>query len=260
MNETWRSVVGCDGTYAVSSLGRVRGARGAILKQAQNSRGYCIVCVGKTRRVHRLVAEAFIPNPQGLLQINHKNFDKQDNRVENLEWCTSLHNVQHAQQAGRYSPYFRQSGKLSPAQVQDMRIARRDKFSLSVVAEYFKVHVSTVKAITDSMAWKAPPSTARIVDLGFYDALHRLRQARRCGPHGPTGPRTPRPAHKELITAWEEGLTLAEIAARFNISPSLAFTITRALPARPHPRPRSRPHPKINLMDCLSTWVDTPAP
>ena len=109
-HEVWRDVVGFEGQYMVSSLGRVKrvphvriGVRKVILhgekliKQQADSWGYMRAWLGtrkngKCYTVHRLVAIAFLPNPNNLPQINHKNSDKQDNRVENLEWCTPAYN------------------------------------------------------------------------------------------------------------------------------------------------------------------------
>ena len=69
-----------------------------FLKHNHDADGYCIITLnhhGKkyTRKIHRLVAEAFIPNPNNLPEVNHKNKDRADNRVENLEWCDRISNL-----------------------------------------------------------------------------------------------------------------------------------------------------------------------
>lgn len=70
---------------------------GKPLKGSFTSAGYMRACYnGKLYYVHRLVATKFLPNPNNLPQINHKNMDKSDNRVENLEWCDNGHNVRHS--------------------------------------------------------------------------------------------------------------------------------------------------------------------
>ncbi len=85
---------------SVDTDGNVWGSRGSILKPQLAKEGYYKVSTweegkGRVRQIHRLVAETFIPNPNGYKEVNHKNGDKTDNRVENLEWCNRQMNVDH---------------------------------------------------------------------------------------------------------------------------------------------------------------------
>lgn len=99
--EIWKEINGADG-YFVSSEGRVRhGER--ILKPAVHGVDYLELNLGRRRhkKVHRLVAEAFIPNPDGLPEVNHIDGDKNNNTVENLEWVSHRKNVLHSFEIGR---------------------------------------------------------------------------------------------------------------------------------------------------------------
>lgn len=118
MQEIWKDVKNYEGLYEISNLGNVRsldkiinGAnqfgckyknrkKGKILKQHINKQGYKKVILvnnnkAKNFQVHRLVAEAFLPNPSNLPQVNHKDENKQNNCVENLEWCNSSYNINY---------------------------------------------------------------------------------------------------------------------------------------------------------------------
>ena len=101
--EIWKDIQGYEGLYQVSNLGNVKNKIQPYLKQEKiykkfsNSNGYLFVGLRKDKKrkfkyIHRLVAEAFIPNPNNLLQINHKDENKQNNCVNNLEWCTNKYN------------------------------------------------------------------------------------------------------------------------------------------------------------------------
>lgn len=102
--EEWRDVRGYTGVYQVSNLGRVRRVAPdstRVLKPWRHNAGYSCVTLSLNKKeskplVHRLVAEAFLPNPANKPQINHINGVKTDNRVTNLEWCSNRENALHS--------------------------------------------------------------------------------------------------------------------------------------------------------------------
>ena len=95
--EEWRPVVGYEGLYEVSNTGQVINIKtGHILKQHKDKDGYWVLSLKrdkyKTYFAHRLVAQAFIPNPDNLPMVNHKDEDKSNCMVDNLEWCDAKYN------------------------------------------------------------------------------------------------------------------------------------------------------------------------
>ena len=105
--EIWRDIPGYEGLYQVSNLGNVKSLNWKSTGREKNlylkphNKGYYQVELAKNGRkktfvVHRLVALAFIENPNGFSCINHKDEDKHNNCVENLEWCTASYNVKYS--------------------------------------------------------------------------------------------------------------------------------------------------------------------
>lgn len=118
MKEIWKDVIGYEGLYQVSNLGKMRSLdryinnnsriqfiKGQNIKTSKGTRGYVMVHISKNSRkkyasVHRLVAKAFIPNQENKPYINHINGVKTDCMADNLEWCTLKENQQHAIRTG----------------------------------------------------------------------------------------------------------------------------------------------------------------
>lgn len=108
MREVWRDIPGFEGRYLISNLGRVwSNVTGKELRQQYHNHGYMSVALtlrdgsGKKKMflVHRLVAESFLPNADGLPTVNHKDGDKRNNQKSNLEWMSYAENHKHAYKA-----------------------------------------------------------------------------------------------------------------------------------------------------------------
>lgn len=130
--EIWKEIEGWEGLYSVSNCGRVKSLthttvdkigrphtyKGRILSQGKDKDGYCFITLfrnGRTvgYRVHRLVALAFIPNPDNYDQINHIDEDKNNNCVQNLEWCNNSYNIRYGSGIRRRSLRRRNSPQQS---------------------------------------------------------------------------------------------------------------------------------------------------
>lgn len=107
MIEIWKDIKGYEGLYQISNLGNLKSIKkgnNKLIKLQNNQRYYrnnlWKNCKYKTFSIHRLVAEAFIPNPNNFNIINHKDGNKLNNCVDNLEWCTQSHNVKESHRLG----------------------------------------------------------------------------------------------------------------------------------------------------------------
>jgi hypothetical protein len=110
--ELWLPVKDYEEVYLISNMGKVKNSKTSrVLKLKENIDGYYVVCLSeenkkKEFRVSRLVAQAFLPNPQGLPVVNHIDGNKKNNWVDNLEWTTISYNTQHAYNLGLNKPWL----------------------------------------------------------------------------------------------------------------------------------------------------------
>lgn len=156
--EIWKPIEGYEGLYEVSNRGRVRSLdryttgnrnrllKGKVLKNRLNELSYCTVqlCLNgkpKSVRVHRLVAKAFIPNPDNKPFVNHIDGNPINNDVLNLEWCTQKENINHAYENG----LFPSMAKLTKDQVDYIN----DRYvpyiySAQTIADELGINIMTV--------------------------------------------------------------------------------------------------------------------
>lgn len=118
--EVWKDILGCEGRYQISNLGRVKSmycGKERILKPSITNWGYERIRIvdnsGKkvSLRVHRLVAQAFVPNPKNKPEVNHEDSNKLNNRAENLSWVTASENKLHDIQNNGTCPWNLKSRK-----------------------------------------------------------------------------------------------------------------------------------------------------
>ena len=123
-DEQWHDIAEYEGLYQISNFGRVKSISRTIdrhgltnipdkiMNPSTNIKGYKVVQLSKdgirtTYFVHRLVAKTFIPNPTNLSQVNHKDEDKTNNKVDNLEWCDGRYNINYGTCLQRRSEHFK---------------------------------------------------------------------------------------------------------------------------------------------------------
>lgn len=177
--EQWKDIDGYEGYYQISNLGRVKSLERKVvgyygadrtlkerIKSLQKSDGYLTVSLsknGKNKRykIHRLLAKAFIPNPENKKCINHKNGIKTDNRIENLEWVTRKENLQHAHRNGLIPSTPGPKGeecnfsKLTEDEVLEIRdMYKNTTLSQREIAKLFGVRRDNISKIVNRITWR----------------------------------------------------------------------------------------------------------
>lgn len=157
--EKWLPVSGYEELYEVSDHGRVRSLRsGKVLAPCPSREGYVLVSLSRGKafkaKVHRLVAEAFIGDGSGL-SVNHRDLDKRNNHVSNLEWVPHADNIRHAVKAGAFDPAgnANQWNKMTPDKVLSLHAKRANGAHPTELATMFGIHVSTVFKILRGATW-----------------------------------------------------------------------------------------------------------
>lgn len=169
-SEIWKPIIGYEGLYEVSNLGRVKSkllshydinskqivnfVREKILKCNANGRGYCVARLTKGGEahyiyVHQLVAKAFIPNPNGYKIVNHIDSNPLNNRAENLEWCTQQHNMEHAAIAHRMTSKLREKDVLDIRE----RFENGEPYK-SIYLDYPQVYPKTIRNVVNMKTWR----------------------------------------------------------------------------------------------------------
>lgn len=172
--EVWKPIKGFEGLYEISNFGRVKSlarkpGKGinkqhlidTIKKQSQNQYGYRQVGfqIGKKhycKQVHRLVSEAFIKNPKNKPCVNHKDGNKQNNHITNLEWCTYKENSQHAFRIGICDHRRGEScynSTLKEYQVRKIKTLY-PKYTYNEIAKIFNVGSGVIWNIINGKNWK----------------------------------------------------------------------------------------------------------
>lgn len=170
MEEIWKPVVGYEGWYEVSNLGRIKrikigmGASCKILKNQKSSNGYRFITLTKngTQKqftVHRIVSIAFIPNPENKLCVNHIDSNRTNNNIHNLEWVTYSENIRHSIMVGNRN-HIKVPNKKgeehynAKLKEKDVRLILDSYLNTRQLAELFGVQSEAIARIRRGFSWK----------------------------------------------------------------------------------------------------------
>jgi len=164
MKEIWKNIKGYNREYKISNFGKVLSLKnGKKLLKYSTTQNYAKVMLCKNNKsksfnVHRLVLIAFTPNPENKPCCNHKDGNKLNNEINNLEWCTYSENNKHAYQTGLMdrSGEKNASAKLNRFQVKRIRLMKEinPKLTQRKIAKIFNVHFSTINLILHYKKWQ----------------------------------------------------------------------------------------------------------
>lgn len=153
--------------YEVSNTGLVRNKRTGKILRPWLVNGYPTISLGKRDRVsiHRLVAVAFLPKPEGRDFVNHKDSTRTNNNVENLEWCTKSENTIHGIKYGNVKQGFKKKhrnsvgskntmSKLKEDDIREIRKLRENGLTLQKIADIFEVNLATIGYIIQRKTWR----------------------------------------------------------------------------------------------------------
>ena len=164
--ELWKDIQGYEGLYMVSNQGRVKSIRGnRVLKKRLTYDGYVKVTLtvdykAVDKRVHRLVAEAFVPNPNKLETVNHIDGNKENNDARNLEWCDRHEQMQHAYRLGLKKPLAGVKNPIAKLTEDDIRYIRANykrqsrEFGTVALGRKFGVDNSIIGKIVRGISYK----------------------------------------------------------------------------------------------------------
>ena len=171
--EEWRDVIGYEGYYQISNLGRVKSlprlvrnvngysTKKELILNPHINKGYLktaltINKITNYKFIHKLVAEAFIPNSNNYPQVNHKDTDKLNNKKDNLEWCTPSQNMKHAYDNNLISKdgFNNSNSKLKIKQVEEIRELLTKGFKCKEISLKYSVNYATIRDIKIGRTWK----------------------------------------------------------------------------------------------------------
>jgi len=174
--EIWKDISGYERFYQISNLGNVKSVTrmtssssirggnrfvvGKKLKTIVDTKGYMKVTLSKYSKteqhlIHRLIALAFIPNPENKCCVNHIDGNKLNNNIDNLEWCTAKENIQHAHRTGLVNYVVGEDHYCAKLNEFQVRVIRKTKgLTQQELADIFKISQRSIYLIINNETWK----------------------------------------------------------------------------------------------------------